>query len=832
MSDRAVRELARRAGVEVEWANYAGEPRTVSVGALRRVLSALGLPCATKDDLTESRHRLAPASGLQGVPPLVTGVARRTIRLPVKTSKPLAARLLLATGDVRNVSAEPVGGGLEIPSIVQPGYHRLLIGNREIVLAVAPARETTIDALVPHSRLWGLAAQVYGLRRRGDGGVGDAAGVAELAASAAHLGADALALSPVHALFHAEPRRYSPYSPSSRLFLNPLYAAPELVFGVQQVGDAIARAGVAETYARLERLDLVDWAAASGAKYALFRALFDRFMAREPNKEPLHADFAQFRADGGSLLADHACFEALHAECLQLDPDSRDWRTWAIDLRMPNGPVVVDFAQSHHHEILFHMFLQWLADRSFGATHTAARQAGMRIGLIADLAVGMDPAGSHAWSRQEDVLRDLVIGAPPDLLNPNGQDWGITGFAPRALIAGGFAPFLATVRAALRSAGGVRIDHIIGLQRLWLVPTGASPADGAFLNYPLTDLLRLLALESYRHRAVVIGEDLGTVPAGFREKLNAHGIHGMRVLWFERNGTRFVAPGRWDRTAVAMTSTHDLPTLASWWRGSDISERARHGLLGTEHNEADLKAERDGDRESIWRAFRAAGVARGHAAAPCSPDAFVGPALRFVAATPASLCLLPLEDVLGVAEQPNLPGTIDQHPNWRRRTRRSVDQLLNDPVVANRLRSITEARCDRGTYRVRRRNLAVAASHEHMTLTTHTGDVLGDRSQPVTRERPMARQARHDSKRKEEQRVDTAANDSFPASDPPSHSGITGVRRKPAAGARSAHANPAASQDNRPPPHERGQDSRPTGQPTSDRHATETAHSWEDEDKS
>ncbi len=266
MNDRAVRELARRAGVAVEWVNYAGEPRTVSPDALRRVLSSLALPCATKDELTESRHRLAPAAGLQGIPPLVTGVARRSIRLPTKSSKPLAARLLLATGDIRDVAVKPVDGGLDIPPITQPGYHRLLIGNREIVLAVAPTRGITVNALVPKSRLWGLAAQIYGLRHRGDGGIGDAAGVTQLATAAANRGADAVALSPVHALFHAEPRNYSPYSPSSRLFLNPLYAAPELVFGAQHVADAIAQAGVAEAFARLERLDLVDWAAASGAK--------------------------------------------------------------------------------------------------------------------------------------------------------------------------------------------------------------------------------------------------------------------------------------------------------------------------------------------------------------------------------------------------------------------------------------------------------------------------------------------------------------------------------------------------------------------------------------
>jgi 4-alpha-glucanotransferase len=678
MNDAAVRKLAHQAGIEVNWANYAGEQRSVSPDVLRRVLSALDLPCTTKDDVAESRRRLSPSAGLQAIPSLLTANAGQTIRLSGAGTKPLTGRVLLEDGAVQDVAAQSGSAGLEISAIAQPGYHRLLIGDREIVLAVAPARATTIADLAPNTRPWGLAAQVYGLRRKGDGGIGDAAGVARLAREAADRGADALALSPVHALFHADPNHYSPYSPSSRLFLNPLYAAPELVFGTRCINETKAALQLDEVYARLERSDLVDWPAGSAAKYQVLRAVFEWFMTNTSANEKLHADFARFRADGSALLAGHACFEALHAENLRLNPGAHDWHNWPIDLRAPDSPAVAAFAQTHQHEIVYHMFLQWVTDCSFTAAQARARDAGMRIGLIADLAVGMDPAGSHAWSQPNDILRDLMIGAPPDLFSPNGQNWGITTFSPRALSTTGFAPFLATVRAALRNAGGVRIDHIIGLQRLWLVPRGATAAEGAYFNYPLADLLRLLALESYRHKAVVIGEDLGTVPEGFRDKLNQHGIYGMRVLWFERGATRFAAPARWDRTAIAMTSTHDLPTLAGWWRGDDIDVRATHGLLGAEHDAAALHAERAKDRAAIWQAFQAAGAAKGPPPGTDEPQAFVCAAIRFVASTPAALCLLPLEDVLGLTEQPNLPGTIDQHPNWRRRTRRLVGRLLNN----------------------------------------------------------------------------------------------------------------------------------------------------------
>lgn len=261
----------------------------------------------------------------------------------------------------------------------------------------------------------------------------------------------------------------------------------------------------------------------------------------------------------------------------------------------------------------------------------------MRIGLIADLAVGMHPSGSHGWSRQGDILGGLAIGAPPDLFNPRGQNWGLTGFSPRALINGGFTPFLATVRAALRNAGGLRIDHAMGLARLWLIPDGAEPSEGAYLSYPLVDLLRLLALELQRHRAVVVGEDLGTVPEGFRETLETAGLHGMRVLWFERSDRGFAPPNAWDHAAVGMTSTHDLPTVAGWWRGSDITTRGACDRLGIGVKEADVIEERAADRRALWRAFVDSGTAQGAEPQPENTPPVVDAALVFTASTGSPL---------------------------------------------------------------------------------------------------------------------------------------------------------------------------------------------------
>jgi 4-alpha-glucanotransferase len=322
----------------------------------------------------------------------------------------------------------------------------------------------------------------------------------------------------------------------------------------------------------------------------------------------------------------------------------------------------------------------------------------MAVGLIADLAVGCDSAGSHAWSYRDDMLQGVSVGAPPDLFNQAGQAWGLTTFSPRAMRTQGFSAFIDMLRAAFAHAGGIRIDHILGLRRLWLVPEGESARNGAYLRYPLEDLLRLIALESWRHRAIVIGEDLGTVPPGFRERLDEHGIAGIRVLWFEgaEGGTGFKPPQAWDRNAVGTTTTHDLPTVAGWWRGSDITWRNRIGQTmaradGRDPEEA-AQEQRAEDRALLWQAFQQAGVAAPDVDAPPPDQAPVDEALAFVAATPGPLVTFPLEDFLALVEQPNLPGSIDEHPNWRRRVTVPIDELFENDTFSDRLLAIDRAR--------------------------------------------------------------------------------------------------------------------------------------------
>src|SRR6185437_6189209 len=497
-------------------------------------------------------------------------------------------------------------------------------------------------------------------------------------------GAHALAVSPTHAMFSAEPSRFSPYSPSSRLWLNVTHIDPAAVFGADAARAALEAAQAGDAWSALEALPLIDWPNAVKLKLKVLRTLYEQFSAQERGQDtPRALEFHGFCERAGRALEDHARFEALQAAQLAQGGNGH-WRDWPEALRDPRSPEVEAFADAHRHEVTFHLFLQWLAAKGLSHAQHAARDAGMAVGLIADLAVGCDSAGSHAWSYRDDMLQSVSVGAPPDLFNQAGQAWGLTTFSPRAMRTEGFSAFIDMLRAAFAHAGGIRIDHILGLRRLWLAPEGESARNGAYLRYPLEDLLRLIALESWRHRAIVIGEDLGTVPPGFRERLDEHGIAGIRVLWFERavDGNDFKPPQEWDRNAVGTTTTHDLPTVAGWWRGSDIAWRNRIGQTsarpdGQDPEEA-AQEERTSDRAALWLAFQQAGVAAPDVSAPPPDSAPVDEALAFVAATPGPLVTFPLEDLLALDEQPNLPGSIDEHPNWRRRLSLPIDELFND----------------------------------------------------------------------------------------------------------------------------------------------------------
>ena len=523
--DEAVRALSDEVGIAVDWTDAAGAPHRVGIGSLRAILAALGFPCRTPDELAHSRTRAQALATRQRN--FITASVDSPLTLELGKQSDVVGEIALDGGKTIPITLRAAGNAHIVPAIAEPGYHRLRVADREITLAVAPARCLTLEQVAAGGKMYGLAVQLYALRRPNDGGIGDTSALSDLVAGAAREGADAIALSPVHSLFASEPGHYGPYSPSSRLFLNPLYADPTVLFGEARV--ATAREGSGNSTADDV---LIDWPVAARTRYTLFRKLFDDFAneLKQAPPSPLATDYREFVRDGGARLGEHALFEAAHRHHYRAEKPAWSWRDWPDDWRIPTATGIAKFSDTSAREIDFHMFMQWIATRTFSSVQAAARDAGMRIGLIADLAIGMSPDGSHAWSRQDDLLLGLSIGAPPDPFNTRGQDWGLTAFSPQALMSRGFEPFIATLRAAMRIAGGVRIDHVMGLTRLWLIPRGGSPVDGAYLRYPFEDLLRIVALESHRHGAIVIGEDLGTVPPEFRARAAAAGIAGMDVL--------------------------------------------------------------------------------------------------------------------------------------------------------------------------------------------------------------------------------------------------------------------------------------------------------------
>lgn len=681
MSEPLLHELAEAGGIAVHWHDAAGTYRTVAPDVLRTMLAALGLPAASdmqaRDSLAHVRH--AQLSGV--LPPLLTADVDTQIRLRAKPGRHRYRLRIESDGTVEGETETDGDGFATLPAVGRIGYHGLELGEERATVAVAPRRCFAISD-VTEKNLFGVAVQLYGLRRPGDGGAGDFSALAAFAKSAGRHGAGAVAISPVHAAFAADPALYSPYGPSSRVFLNGLFADPAEAFGTAAVARAAGAIGIAEEMARLEAEPLIDWSGVFRTRLALARALYRKI----PSK--LAEDLARFRAEGGEALLDHARFEALDAHFRA--QSLWGWRAWPQEYRSPRSDAVADFARAHEAEIGFHVFLQWLADRGLAAAQATARAVGMPVGLVADLAVGTEGGGSHGWIRQAEMLIGLSAGAPPDLFNRLGQNWGISAFSPTAMRANGFRAFIEMLRATFRHAGGVRIDHAMGLLRLWLVPDGGLPADGAYLHFPFEDLVRLIALESVRHRAIVVGEDLGTVPAGFGQRVGAAGMLGMRILWFERDWQGFKSPEHWSRQAVAMTTTHDLPTVAGWWEGRDIDLRGGLRLLGDHSAEGEHET-RDREKRELAAAFERAGLTHGPAEA-LPTQGVVDAAIAYVGMTPSPLPIVPLEDLLGQSEQPNLPGTIAEHPNWRRRQMEPAATILDGEAPARRLALLARVR--------------------------------------------------------------------------------------------------------------------------------------------
>lgn len=649
--------LAAALGLARSWRDLAGVERVVAPESLLSAIGALGYDAGSDARISESLARIEAASRL---PPRMI-VTETGIPTPLPDG-PTTVELTAEDGTVQRLTC---ANGL-LPPVAEPGYYQIAHDAGAFTLAVAPPACYGLDAIGP-GRSWGPAVQIPALRGARAKPFGDFGDLAVAVQDFARSGADVVMINPVHALFPGWGVDYSPYSPSSRLFLNGAMADPALV-GLPPLP---ARKGGA----------LIDWAKALPQRLADLRAVFD---ALAPE---MRARIRAETAAAGPALRRHAIYDALYC---RFRPDGAGgWQGWPAEFHDPDSPAVARFAAAEGAEVEFHLFVQWLAGEGLAAVQKAARDSGMAIGILADLAVGVSPGGSDAWAMRDQLLRGLTIGAPPDPLGPLGQNWGLTSFSPQGLRETGYAPWIATLRAALSRAGGLRIDHAFGLARLWVVPEGGLSRDGTYLDYPFTDLMRLAALESHRARALIVAEDLGTKPYGFSETIAKAEMLGMHVLWFERAADQgFIGPGDYAPKSVAMTGTHDTPTVAGWWRGRDLDWAEKLARFPEGTDRAKEEERRAWDRGLLWATLGAPGPRP----APDDPAPAVEAALAHLGRTSARLAIAPLEDLLAEEEQPNLPGTIREHPNWRRRIAAPLSRMLADPATAGRIEALASER--------------------------------------------------------------------------------------------------------------------------------------------
>lgn len=525
-------------------------------------------------------------------------------------------------------------------------------------------------------RAWGITCQLYGLASGRNWGIGDFEDLARLGEFAARFGADFIGVNPLHALFLAEPQRASPFSPSARNALNPLYIAVDRVEGFLS-GEDMDEARLAA----LRSSPLVDYPGVAACKLEALRRIHARM--RERDRKAVLA----FAAGSGGQLERFALFEALSLNMIDRGFHA-GWLSWPEEFRDPEGEAVGRFACDNRDEIDFQLWLQWTADRQLGAAAERLHRAGMRIGLYLDLAVGTAPDGAATWSDRTLTVVGAEIGAPPDMFNPRGQSWGLAPVSPAEIAAREFRPIRLSYEAIMRHAGALRIDHAMSLYRLFWIPAGFSAADGAYLLYPMAGMLRTLADVSRQRRALVIGEDLGVVPEGFREAMSHANLLGYRLFYFERNAQGFVPSRQWPRSALACVGSHDTATLAGWWSGSDIDVRLKIGLYDKAAAARALGTRKSERQQAIDLLH-----AQGQSEAGETFDAAVAAGVHLlVARTPAHLMAAQMEDLLGLTEQPNIPGTTGEHPNWRRRLPLTLEKLEEQPVLVKVLKAISRER--------------------------------------------------------------------------------------------------------------------------------------------
>lgn len=713
-----LQRAARRYGIRTSYRDIWGRLQEPPRDTLRALLKALG---ASETEEPPARSR-ADDPGRPLLDPWIVvsqdeasnGLPLRLRGLAMNRGRPGLIRAWVQVREERGeifYEGEVTGEGVArirvpVPRLLPLGYHRLTVSlegpggtqEGEARLVCCPARCYGPRRGEKGGRVWGVGLGLQCLVSGRNWGGGDLRDLEELASwLSRELDAGFVGLLPIHHVANRLPYNVSPYFPSSRLYRNLLILDLESIPEFPHCVEA-QRLASAETLASLRDTPLVDVPAVARLKTQVLRALFEVFLrgnGSDDRATPRGLSFRDYVLREGEPLLLFATFLALEERFLGQDPPLWTWRQWPAPYQDPCSDAVRDFQRSQPKAVLFHQWVQWLIHEQVLRVQQRARGTGMPIGLMQDMALGMDPCGADAWAYPKAYVRGVTVGAPPDDFSPLGQNWGIPPMNPLYLLREGFEPWVNLLQQNLEGAGALRLDHVMGLFRLFWIPEGGSPRDGTYVTYPARELLLLLALESHRHSAFIVGEDLGTIEPRIRRGLRDAQVLSTRLLYFQRDRHgRFLHPSRYPRQAMVSITTHDLPTMVGFWEGRDIRWRRDLGLFPEAEAANRACEERREARKALLRrlgdlGLLPSGVTERGDDIPDWSETLQGAVIRMLAATPCQIVMIGLDELLLEEEQLNLPGTLEGHPNWRRRSRLSLEAMKGPETVA-RLRHMLE----------------------------------------------------------------------------------------------------------------------------------------------
>ena len=711
--------LARHLGIVASYWDIAGRERITSDATREALLAAMGFDASDEERAARALVRLEREEGERLLAPVrvfrATAGARPNVplRLPSGFERGDWRLELVAEDDQRHVAegrfdarADPGATRqvvLPLPEGLPHGYYTMRVELDAAPGTAGPLAATQRFVMAPHSALsvdevpgaagsFGLWTNLYTVRGRRDWGFGDLGVLEELLVWCGEIGGEFVGVNPLHAI----PNRgwaITPYSPSSRIYRNPLYIDVEAVPELEACAAARARLrdpAFRERLAALRQAGRIEHGAVLDAKREVLRLLWHTFRSGG-GATARAAAFARYREREGAALRDFATWEVLAETFGRPEAPATDWRAWPAPFRDPHGAAVARFRAEHADEVEFRAWLQFELDEQLARAAVRGRAAGLAIGIYQDLAVGSAPDSADTWLAQGLFAHGANVGAPPDAYAPEGQDWGFPPLDPRRLHADGYRFFSHLLRASFAHAGALRIDHAMGLMRLFWIPEGRPGSEGTYVHYPLDDLLGILALESRRAGALVIAEDLGTVPPEFRDALASWSILGSAVLWFERDERGFRPAASYPKRVLATVGTHDLAPLAGHRDGTDLALRRRIGLLADDAALAEARAARAGEYAALLDLLRREGLLPPEG----EPDetALCAALHGFLARTPAALVAASLDDLAGEREPVNVPGaSVERHPSWSRRMDRPLGALAADPRVAAALAPLVARR--------------------------------------------------------------------------------------------------------------------------------------------